>query len=288
MRTTQEDLKIWRQAPLPSQQIRGIRCDQRQLVHVDIERGLLQSPFMLQVEPMPKTYKPLYLKSLAADPGELSSTHLVPKLNVPSLVLREAEFLREAPPLRLRRQFPATPNEDVTVLRECNDDQVKGTLAEVAWIKLDGSPPVSIMIFPGVTVTPHQGNSTRALLLLKWASLRPKEALFSSPHPRTPVLNVFVYGSVAAVGAATSSQCVTFCSALLGWSARSNHGCEIGVRHCTSARWEHRLGLPCSSGGGDLGGGIISLPCERLEATSWRFRCQSKKSGHGLVDYVLA
>ncbi|KAG9317883.1 hypothetical protein JVU11DRAFT_2112 [Chiua virens] len=43
---------------------------------------------------------------------------------------------------------------------------------------------------------------TVALALLKWASLRPKDTLFCSPHTWTLILNIFAYVSVAAVGAA--------------------------------------------------------------------------------------
>jgi hypothetical protein len=43
---------------------------------------------------------------------------------------------------------------------------------------------------------------TVAIVLLKWASLRPKDTLFCSPHTWTLVLNIFAYASVAAVGSA--------------------------------------------------------------------------------------
>lgn len=43
-----------------------------------------------------------------------------------------------------------------------------------------------------------------ALVLLKWASSQPKDTVFATPHIWTLVLNIFVYGSVAAVAAAIS------------------------------------------------------------------------------------
>ncbi|KAF8549021.1 hypothetical protein OG21DRAFT_1470501 [Imleria badia] len=43
---------------------------------------------------------------------------------------------------------------------------------------------------------------TVSLAILKWASLRPKDTLFCSPHTWTLVLNIFAYVSVASVGCA--------------------------------------------------------------------------------------
>lgn len=43
-----------------------------------------------------------------------------------------------------------------------------------------------------------------ALVLLKWALSRPKDTVFAAPHIWTLVLNIFVYGSVAAVATAIS------------------------------------------------------------------------------------
>ncbi|KAG1828013.1 hypothetical protein EV424DRAFT_576640 [Suillus variegatus] len=43
---------------------------------------------------------------------------------------------------------------------------------------------------------------TVALALLKWASQRPKDAVFASPQVWTLLLNIFLYGSAAAIGAA--------------------------------------------------------------------------------------
>ncbi|KIK35725.1 hypothetical protein CY34DRAFT_561181 [Suillus luteus UH-Slu-Lm8-n1] len=43
---------------------------------------------------------------------------------------------------------------------------------------------------------------TVALALLKWASQQPKDAVFASPQVWTLLLNIFLYGSVAAIGTA--------------------------------------------------------------------------------------
>ncbi|KAG1834328.1 hypothetical protein DFJ58DRAFT_821491 [Suillus subalutaceus] len=43
---------------------------------------------------------------------------------------------------------------------------------------------------------------TVALALLKWASQQPKDAVFASPQVWTLLLNIFLYGSAAAIGAA--------------------------------------------------------------------------------------
>lgn len=43
---------------------------------------------------------------------------------------------------------------------------------------------------------------TVALALLRWASQQPKDAVFASPQIWTLLLNIFLYGSVAAIGAA--------------------------------------------------------------------------------------
>ncbi|KAF9234371.1 hypothetical protein BU15DRAFT_79053 [Melanogaster broomeanus] len=129
---------------------------------------------------------------------------------------------------------------------------------------------------------------TVALLLLKWASLRPKEALFSSPHLWTPVLNVFVYGSVAAVGAAICLLNVSLC--VLHFSAGPDG-------QITDAKLEFGIAPPPA--------GSIALVCLAVAlvvalvaglfhylANGWKllvgdFVGNRRSQGHGLVDYVL-
>ncbi|KAF9230447.1 hypothetical protein BU15DRAFT_69188 [Melanogaster broomeanus] len=107
-----------------------------------------------------------------------------------------------------------------------------------------------------------------------------KEALFSSPHLWTPVLNVFVYGSVAAVGAAICLLNVSLC--VLHFSAGPDG-------QITDAKLEFDIAPPPA--------GSIALVCLAVAlvvtlvaglfhylANGWKllvgdFRWQSNKSG---------
>ncbi|KAF9234519.1 hypothetical protein BU15DRAFT_65632 [Melanogaster broomeanus] len=128
-----------------------------------------------------------------------------------------------------------------------------------------------------------------ALLRLGWASLRPKEAHFGVPHlwnSATQYLHFRVRWCCRCCD--MSSQCVTFRSALLGWSGRSNHGCEVGVDIAPPPAASLALVCLAVAVVVTLVAGLFHYIANGWKLQIGDFVGNRRRQGHGFVDYVLA
>ncbi|KIJ11482.1 hypothetical protein PAXINDRAFT_171732 [Paxillus involutus ATCC 200175] len=130
---------------------------------------------------------------------------------------------------------------------------------------------------------------TVALLLLQWASLRPREALFAAPQHWTVALNVFVYGSVAAVGAAI---CLLNVSLFVLHFPVGPDGqrMDAGLEFDIAPPPAGSLALVCLAVAvvATLVAGLFHYLANGWKLLVGDFVGSRRSQGHGFVDYVLA